>query len=140
MIDEVAIQQTINRYSEAASRADWSAVVATYAPDGVWVIASSGTTFEGRDAIREGLGKMSGAMEFVVQINAPAVIDVSGDTATARSVIREAGRVKGSDETFEALGFYADSLVRTSEGWRFSRRTFELKGLHRNPMVPGSAR
>ena len=34
MTDEVAIQQTLNRYTEAASRADWKVVVSTFMPDG----------------------------------------------------------------------------------------------------------
>lgn len=139
MIDRIEIQQTINRYSEAASRADWDEVVATYLPEGIWEIVSSGRKFLGRAAIKEGLMGFTSATDYVVQINAPAVIALDGNTATARSVIRECGRVSGRDQTFEALGFYADILVRTEEGWRFARRAFELKGMHHYALLPAAA-
>ena len=58
---------------------------------------------------------------YFVQINAPAVINVDGDRANARSVIRECAKLKDKDEANEVLGFYNDELVRTPEGWKFSR-------------------
>lgn len=129
-IDEVAIQQTINRYSVAASKRDWDAIIATYAPDGVWEL-SGGRKFQGRAAIREAMLGTSSASEYNFQINAPAVITVDGDHATATSVIREGGKVAGNDEAFEVLGFYEDKLVRTTEGWRFAHRHFVFKARHR---------
>lgn len=53
------------------------------------------------------------------------MIDVTGDEATARSGIREGGKYKGKAESVEYLGIYADTLVRTAEGWKFTRRVFE---------------
>jgi uncharacterized protein (TIGR02246 family) len=136
MTDEGAIQQNISRYNEAASTRDWEAAVATYIPDGVWESVGSGHRFEGRDAIRDALIAFTSALEYVVQINAPAVISVDGDSAAARSVVRESGKFAGRDEGIEAFGIYVDRLVRTTEGWRFAQRRFELKWLHRVPILP----
>lgn len=137
MIDEIAIQQTISRYSDGASRADWDQVASTFTEDGVWEVGSSGKTFQGHEAIREGLGALSGEMEFVVQINSPALIAVDGDAATARSTIREFGKMAGRDEGFEALGFYEDQLAATADGWKFTHRTFTLKAKHTYALLPG---
>jgi hypothetical protein len=61
---------------------------------------------------------------------------VEGDTATARSVIRECGKFSGRDEALEVLGLYADVLVRTADGWKFAERVFEIRGMHSFPLSP----
>jgi hypothetical protein len=75
-------------------------------------------------------------MDFIVQLNNPALIEIKGDTATARSVIRECGKYAGRNEALEVLGFYADKLLRTSDGWKFTHRVFELRGMHNFPLSP----
>jgi ketosteroid isomerase-like protein len=140
MTDEVAIQQVISRYNEAASCAQWDEAVATYLPDGVWEFAKSGRRFQGRDAIREALIGFTSALEYVVQINAPAVIAVDGDQATARSAIRESGKFAGRDEGIEGFGIYGDRLVRTVDGWLFANRTFDLRWMHRVAILPAEAK
>jgi ketosteroid isomerase-like protein len=139
MIDQFAVQETINRYSVGASRADWDAVVATFTPDGVWEVPVHDVKFEGREAVRGGLKHFSGPMEYIVQSNSPAVIDIDGDTARAVSVIRECGKFAGQDAALEILGHYVDTLVRTPEGWRFKLRVFELQGMHSFPLLPAAA-
>jgi SnoaL-like domain len=134
MIDELGIQQTLNRYTEAASRRDWRDVGATFTADGLWEVL--GTKFQGRAAIMEALANFTATMDYMVQMNAPGVIVVNGDTATVRSVIRECGKFAGKDEALEVLGFYADKLIRTSDGWRFTHRVFEVRGMHHFPLLP----
>jgi ketosteroid isomerase-like protein len=136
MIDELAIQQVINRYSEAASRADWEHVLSTYAPEGVWEIPVLAAKFAGHEAIRQGLITISAPFDYIVQLNAPGVIKLEGDRATARSVMRECGKYSGKDEALEVLLIYDDSLVRTPDGWKFTRRTCEVSGMHTFPVLP----
>lgn len=138
MNEEFLVQGTLNRYSEAASRADWDEVLSTYLPDGVWEIPVFNTKFEGRNGIREGLMRFAGPMDYIVQLNSPALITVDGENAAARSVIRECGKYTGRDEALEVLGFYADTLVRMPEGWKFARRIFELRGMHNFPLLPAA--
>jgi hypothetical protein len=134
MIDELSIQQTINRYSVGASQANWDAVLSTFVADGVWKVPALGVTFRGHKEIREGLIHFSSPNSYIVQLNTPALIEVDGDRASAQSVIRECGKYKDRDEAIEVLGLYLDKLVRTPQGWRFSERVFELKGLHNFPV------
>ncbi len=138
MSDEVAIQQTLNAYSFHASVGDLQAMVATYLPDGVWDIPGVGARFEGHEAILAGAGAVTGGIEYMVQVNAPALIEVDGDTATARSVIRECGKYTGRQTSLEVLGIYTDKLVRTPEGWRFALRTFTVRGMHDFDTAPPS--
>jgi uncharacterized protein (TIGR02246 family) len=136
MDDALAIQQLINAYHEAGSLGDYERMIATYAPDAIWEFTSSGKQFVGYDAIRDAVAMFTGRLQYVAQINAPATIAVHGDTATARSSIRETGKFAGLDEGVEAFGVYHDMLVRTDDGWRFARRTFDLRWQHRVAILP----
>lgn len=140
MHDEIAIQQTLNRYSEGASRADWAQVMSTFMPDGVWEIPGLNARFQEHAAIQQFMAAFVGQMAYFVQINSPAIIEVQGDKATARSLIRECGKYADRDEALEVLGRYHDELVRTAEGWKFARRTFYAMGKQTFPLVTPSAR
>ena len=119
LVDQAAIQQNINRYTEAASRADLELVGTTYAIDGVWELPAFQMKFEGRDAIKKAMADLLVPMEYLVQINSPAVIEVVGDRATARSTIREGAKFRDQAVSAEILGIYNDELVRTAEGWLY---------------------
>lgn len=140
MIDQLDIQQTLNRYTEAASRAAWEETWATFVADGIWEIPAFGKKFQGRGPVTDALAGFVAPMEYMVQINAPGVIVVDGAKATARSSIRECGKFAGKAEALEVLGFYADKLVRTADGWKFSHRVFELKGMHRFALLSAEGR
>ncbi|MBW8754246.1 MAG: hypothetical protein JF595_08835 [Sphingomonadales bacterium] len=53
-----------------------------------------------------------------------------------KSSIRESGKFAGRDEGVEAFGVYHDTPVRTADGWRFACRTFDLRWMHRVPILP----
>jgi ketosteroid isomerase-like protein len=130
MFDEVAIQQTINRYTEGASRADWAQVMSTFLPDGIWEVPGLGMHLQGHGPIQAAMAAFVAQMAYWVQIASPAVIELEGDLARARSAIRECGRYIGREVALEVLGFYSDVLVRTPQGWKFERRTFQGLGQH----------
>jgi hypothetical protein len=136
--EQNAIQQTLNLYSEGCSRGDWAQVEATFLPDGVWVAPAVGT-FTGWSEMYPVMSGFVAQMDYFIQVNAPAIIEVQGNTAYARSVIRECGKFKDRDEALEVMGIYSDELALTEAGWRFVRRTFQGLGAHRFPLSPGPA-
>ncbi len=136
MSDEEAIQQVLNRYTEGSGKADWDQVLATFTDDGVWHVPGVGT-FTGRGEIEPVMAAFVAQMEYFIQLNTPATITVDGDHATARSVIRECGKFKGKSEALEVFGFYSDDLVRSTDGWKFARRTFKGAGMHRFALLEG---
>jgi hypothetical protein len=136
MLDEIAIQQTINTYSDGASRADWKQVLSTFTPEGIWEIPSLKARYQGHDVIQQVMAAFVGQMAYFVQINSPAIITVAGDRATARSGIRECGKYSDRDEALEVLGRYDDELVRTAAGWKFARRAFHAAGKHTFALLP----
>ena len=136
MSDEFDIQQVLNRYTQGSCRADWDHVLGTFTADGVWHVPGVGT-FTGRAEIEPVMAAFVAQMDYFIQLNTPAIIDLDGDSATARSVIRECGKFKGKQEALEVLGFYTDDLVRTADGWKFARRTFKGAGMHRFALLEG---
>jgi ketosteroid isomerase-like protein len=136
MDDAAAIQNLINAYHEAGSMGDYERMIATFTSDGIWEFTQSGRRFVGLAAIREAVAAFTGPLEYVAQINAPAVIGIEGDIATARSSIRESAKFAGRNEGVEAFGVYRDTLVRSVAGWRFTRRAFDLRWMHRVPILP----
>lgn len=138
MSDEFAIQQTLNAYSFNATTGNLEAMVATFAPDGEWVVPGIGLTLTGRDAILAAAQGITTTLEYMTQLNSPALIEVSGDRATAKSIIRECGKYAGKQLNLEVVGIYEDELVRLPEGWRFARRTFTTKGMHDYTTAPPS--
>jgi hypothetical protein len=138
MLDEIAIQQTLNLYSEGASRRDWKQVLSTFTPDGVWEIPALNARFQDHSVIQKVMADFVAQMAYFVQVNSPAVITVQGDRASARSIIRECGKFADRDEALEILGCYEDELVRTDAGWRFARRVFRSYGKHTFALQPSA--
>jgi ketosteroid isomerase-like protein len=138
MSDHFAIQQLINTYSFTASNGQTAEMAATYAEDGVWEVPDIGLKCEGHAAIKAAGEGVTSTIEYFVQLNSPAIIRVTGDRATAQSVIRECGKYKDKQVALEVLGLYDDELVRTADGWRFACRKFTVKGMHDFAIAPPS--
>jgi ketosteroid isomerase-like protein len=139
MSDESDIQRIINIYSQFASNGDWERVLPLFLPEAVWEIPHLGMKLDGREAIAATLVSFRGTMEYVLQINTPALIDIDGDSARATSGIRECGKTAGKEEGFEYLGIYHDTFARTASGWKFRTRVFEGIGSHFFALTSGTA-
>jgi uncharacterized protein (TIGR02246 family) len=130
MSDQAEIQETISRYHQAASTLDFDQLMATFLPDAIWDVPGMEIRIQGRDDIRSTMTALMAPIEYLVQINAPAVIHVDGDTATARSLIRESAKFRDRPALMDVVGQYHDELARTADGWRFARRNFTILGTH----------
>ena len=127
-IDKIEIQETISLYHEAGSKADWDQIIATFLPDAVWEVPGMKIRCQGHAAIRDAMSAMLTSIDYLVQINAPAIIAVDGDNATARSLVRECAKYHGAAGLIDVVGQFNDELARTADGWRFARRTFTIMG------------
>lgn len=128
MLDQVEIQETISRYHEGASTGDLEQLIATFLPDAVWEVPALDMACRGHADMREVMAAVLAPIEYLVQINAPAIITVDGDTASARSLIRECAKYGGRPGLIDVVGQFNDELQRTPDGWRFARRTFTILG------------
>lgn len=134
--DIVAINHLAAAYSEAMCRFAIDEAVQTYAHDGV---LASPTTDDavGRAAIAEVIRGTVAGLDFVFQTLHQGLVQVDGDTATARFTITEWARRTRDGRGIVFLGVYHDDVVRTGDGWRFARRQLVPRIMGRPDFLTG---
>ena len=123
MSDKDEIRELLARYCFALDADRFEDMAALFTPDGVWETAFG--TGSGREGIvAQACSIATGERPRRVHLTTNIVIDLDGDTATARSnwaLVQNsaAGPVIGSG------GAYADRLVKVDGRWFFKHRTIE---------------
>ena len=126
MSDADEIRNLLGTYCELMDDADWSAVGEMFAE--AELVTDSGVVFAaGAAAVRaqyENGTRLYDGCPRTRHITANSVIDVDGDTATARSAYVVFQAV--DDEPLHPIitGRYRDRFRRTENGWRFAQRMF----------------
>lgn len=130
LADRTRIRELTARYNRCFDDGDAEGFAETFTEDGVMEVAGG---FEVRG--RDGLAQMCRRTPYgVVHVTVDATVEVDGDRAVQDVTIMVLQRPKpdaAPDErrtTLERSGRYHDELVRTPDGWRFSRRTASLDG------------
>jgi SnoaL-like domain len=132
-LDRLAIQDLINRYSDAVTRADWDQCEAVFAPHAVWE-SPLGLRFESRAAFLEIL-RSTTSNDLLIQTPHSSVITLTDtDQAKATTTIHELSRgvgpadsklgKAGTELNVEQYGIYYDDLARIDGEWKFTRRVF----------------
>jgi hypothetical protein len=76
-------------------------------------------------------------VDYLVQTTHPGTIRLDGDTASGRAYLCELIRLRdGSSHVNYAI--YHDRYHRTSDGWKFTERVYEIRYLDTTPLA-GSA-
>lgn len=150
LLDRLAIDELHGRYIFALDWFDADTVASTFTEDGV--LDWAGGVIEGREAIRSAIAGMRayfGRLEEADTPQRPArlrhfvtnkLIAIEGDEARTLAFWFELNNDNRPRWPYVgAYGHYEDKVVRTGEGWRFSRRTIfnemmeERKGPAANP-------
>lgn len=116
-----------DQYSDAANSMDAHGMAAVYAEDAVLI--SFEHRFEGRAAIEKMFGETISLMELMNQVCSGAVISIDVDRATARWTVTEFAKRKALDKLEMFIGNYDGELVRTPQGWRFSKRVLTRRAI-----------
>jgi hypothetical protein len=106
-------------------------------PDGRWRIPhipDITVEFVSRAELRAGIERLQGLWDYFVQTVHPGVIRLDGDTATGRAYVAEFGRLRdgGSNMNYSS---YHDRYQRTSDGWRFTERVYEVRCRDTTPLA-----
>jgi hypothetical protein len=127
MLEHMAIQQVITRYCDGVTRRDWAIVADLFTSDATWDVDGENATFRfaGEDVV-PGIRGIVESTGFLVQINAPALIEIDGDRATARTTIYELGSNREKTQRFEEPRVYEDVLKKFEGKWRFVSRRFSI--------------
>jgi ketosteroid isomerase-like protein len=128
-LDRLAIQDLINRYSDAVTRADWDQCEAVYAPNVLWESPALGLRCEGRAAFME-MMRGTPTDSLLVQTPHASVITLTdNDHARATTTIHELIRGMsghGLPSDLEHYGVYIDEIERIDGDWKFTHRLFVL--------------
>ncbi|QYX75199.1 nuclear transport factor 2 family protein [Streptomyces akebiae] len=134
VVDRFEIEELRAEITDAVMMRDFDRVSSLFTPDGALRWPHIDKEFVGREAIRAGIEWGQGLWEFFVQNSHPGVVRLDGDTAVGRVHVQEFGRMRdGGSHLNHAV--YHDSYQRTSDGWRFSERVYEVRYLDSTPLT-----
>jgi ketosteroid isomerase-like protein len=129
--DRAAIQHLAQQYADAVMRVDADDWTNTWTEDGAWYLPGMDQPIQGRDVLKPMWTQTMAGYPVVFHWVQPGLIEIDGDTATARFYVQE--NIKDGDgNTFRVVGVYDDEVVRTDEGWKFKVRNFHA--MYRGPV------
>lgn len=150
LLDRVEIDELHGRYMFALDWFDADTVASTFTEDGV--LHWAGGIVEGREAIRTKIREMRSYFGRFEEADAPMRPARLRHFVTNKLITFDGDRARTLAFWFElnndnrlrwpylgAYGHYEDEVLRTAEGWRFTRRTIfnemmeERKGPAENP-------
>ena len=133
--DEAAIRDLIARFADGETRNDQEYVRGLWVHDCVFTINEPNLqTFRGLEDIMNFLSQLRGSKEFFIQMIHSGVVEINGDEAHARWLVREVAR--GGDKFYQTLGLFTDVLVKQGDRWLFRERAYHYVFLDLNPF-PG---
>ena len=135
IIDKQHIQELQNYYSYSIDSGQYDQLDAMFTPDATYhfVTGSTDNIESLKNTIRDALSTLTTSQH----INGNQWAGIDGDLAKAGCYFTVHMYKEGlaNGEHFEMGGRYDDELVRTSEGWRFSKRAITILWSDGNPKV-----
>ena len=129
------IQELQTRYSCSIDSGQYDNLDAMFTPDATYhfLTGSTDNVESLKSTIRDALSPLTISQH----INGNQWAEIDGDLAKAGCYFTVHMYKEGlaNGEHFEMGGRYDDELVRTSEGWRFSKRTITILWSDGNPKV-----
>lgn len=131
--DKFAVMEVSMGYSGAASRLSPEDLASYFAEDavvqglGLALGLGEGVDLVGPNGVRDGFAPSFKELEFLLQLSKVAVINVTGDRATAEVLITEFCRRKNGGKMMVVCATYDDEYRRTARGWKFTMRRFTPK-------------
>jgi ketosteroid isomerase-like protein len=133
--DRVAIEALCAEFGDAAMMHDYDRFASLFTDDGAWRMPYAKVEFLGREQIRTAIERsQEDVWEYFVYQTHAGPVNVEGDTASGRAYVSEFGRMRnGNSQLHYAL--YHDRYQRTSEGWKFRERVYEIRYLDTTPLA-----
>jgi ketosteroid isomerase-like protein len=135
--DRVEIEALRGEFTDAVMMRDYDRVASLFTPDGALRMPNIPAELAGREEIRAWGERGPALVDYLVQTTHPGTIQLDGDTASGRAYMQELVRLRdGRSELNYAI--YHDRYQRTSDGWKFTERVYEVRYLDTTPLA-GSA-
>jgi uncharacterized protein (TIGR02246 family) len=122
--DQNAIWRLFMTYKHHLDQRDFKAYASLFTDDAVWIgnLGKCVGPAQIEDMLVTTLEVFVSDQQRAHHVVLNPVIDVDGDTATARSTWAFVTRSETDAPVLSMLGTYYDELRRTDDGWKFSRR------------------
>lgn len=117
LLDRDQIRQLAYKYAHCWDNLDFHGWASCFAPDGVYW-EGGGPVFKGYDELRSYAEDTAPRVQGRFHLQMNQYVEVEGDTAKAHTyalIVEELTPVRS--------GTYDDRLVRTEDGWKFTKRT-----------------
>ena len=135
--DRVEIEALRGEFTDAVMMRDYDRVASLFTPDAAWRMPNIPVELTGQEEIRAFGERVPRFVDYLVQTTHPGTIQMEGDTASGRAYICEL--IHPSDGSSELnYAIYHDRYRRTTDGWRFAERVYEIRYLDTSPLA-GSA-
>jgi ketosteroid isomerase-like protein len=132
--DRVEIEALRGEFTDAAMMRDYDRLASLFTPDGALRIPDASVELAGREEIRAWGERVPAVVDYLVQTTHPGTIHRDGDIASGRAYIQELIRLRdGSSHLNYAI--YHDRYQRTSGGWKFTERVYEIRYLDTTPLA-----
>ncbi len=135
--DRFEIEALRGEFTDAGMMRDYDRFASLFTQDGAWRMPHINVEFVSREEIRAGIERLQGLWDYFVQTAHPGTIQLEGDTAVGRAYIAEFGRMRDGSSHLN-YSVYHDRYQRTSDGWKFTERVYEVRYLDTTPLA-GSA-
>ncbi len=121
--DRQDISELLVRYATGIDRRDWRLFRTVFTANCELDYGEIGS-WSGVDAVTDFMQRVHALAGHTLHRLTNLAVTVDGDKATARTYID--GLIMAGDTTsgVNAIGFYDDDIVRTSDGWRIARRRY----------------
>jgi len=132
--DRVEIEALRGEFADCTMMRDYDRMASLFTPDGALRMPHIPVELVGREGIRAWGDRVPEFVDFLVQNTHPGTIHIDGDTASGRAYIFEVGRaLDGRDAVMYAI--YHDRYQRTSDGWKFIERVYEVRYVDTTPLA-----
>jgi hypothetical protein len=138
--DEAAIRDLAARFADAATRGDHETLRSLFKPNAVFTIGDPfAATYRGVDEIVALIHKLRDGKDFFVQFVHSGLVQLDGNTASGRWLVREVGMGPGKNGSgksyYNNFGFFIDELEKVDGKWLFKTRTYPYLYLDTEPFT-----
>jgi ketosteroid isomerase-like protein len=135
--DRVEVEAMRGEFTDAAMMRDYDRMASLFTLDGALRMPNVPVELVGREQIRAWAERVPTLVDYFVQTTHPGSIQLDGDSATGRAYLQELIHLR--DGRYELnYAIYHDRYQRTSDGWKFTERVYEIRYLDHSPLA-GSA-
>jgi ketosteroid isomerase-like protein len=131
--DRFEIEALRGEFTDAVMTHDYDRLASLFTQDGAVVMPHINANARTRDEIRAGVERLQSLWECFVQTTHPGTIYVDGDTATGRAYVSEL--MYGPRGSHRNYAVYHDRYERTSDGWKFAERIYEVRYVDTTPVA-----